>query len=72
MRGASQEPLRIFRAIAVCVRGLSKRCGLARAERRRRAKDPLERFGLAEKADAPFGSLSRRLGLRFAGGARLG
>lgn len=72
MRRASEEPLGIFRAVPVCVRGLLKRFGLARAERRRRTKDLLERFGLAEKADAPFGSLSRRLGLRFAGGARLG
>lgn len=39
--------------------------GLPRAERRSRASELIERFGLAEKADHPFGSLSRGMKRRL-------
>jgi ABC-2 type transport system ATP-binding protein len=39
--------------------------GLPGAERRRRAEELLDSFGLTEKADAPFGSLSRGMKRRL-------
>ncbi len=45
--------------------------GLARGKRRERAEELLQTFGLAEKADAPFGSLSRGMKRRLAIGASL-